>query len=309
MIERIPAADRKTWLALRSHDVTASVAGALLGVHPFVTPWALYALKAGIITEDAEENEAMQRGRLLEPVAVQLLREQRPDWKISHNTGKSQVYLRDPDIRLGATPDVFVRTKKRENGIVQLKSVEASNFRKLWLTEDGEPDPPLWIYAQAIVEAHMTGADFAMIGALVVSHGIDLHLVDVPLHAGVLDRIKAETALFWKRIAEGDEPPRDYGADGALIAGLYAGQDNGREIDLSGDNRIHELLFERAQRKAVLAAEAEALERIDYEIIDKIGDHERAYVPGWRISRQIVRRKAHWVDASEFRALRISPAN
>lgn len=305
MIETIPAGDRKTWLSLRARDVTASAAAALVGAHPFITPWQLHALKTGRITEDPEESPPMMRGRLLEPVAVQMLREKRPDWRIVHNTGVEQVYLRDPSIRLGATPDVLVHCTERGKGIVQLKSVEASVFRSKWQDDEGETAAPLWIDVQAIIEAHMTGADFAMVGALVVSHGIDLHLVEVPLHEGVLARIKDETVEFWRRIEAGEDIAPDYGHDGELIAGLYDGADNGREIDLTADNRIRGLLEERREAKAAIQAQAAILAAIDAEIIHKIGDHERAHVPGWRISRPVTHRRPFWVEAASFRKLNI----
>jgi hypothetical protein len=43
----------------------------------------LWALKSGRVAAGAEETAAMIRGRLLEPVALDLLREQRPGWEIT----------------------------------------------------------------------------------------------------------------------------------------------------------------------------------------------------------------------------------
>jgi predicted phage-related endonuclease len=40
-IQIIRPADRQAWLAARSKDVTASVAAAVLGAHPYTTPYAL----------------------------------------------------------------------------------------------------------------------------------------------------------------------------------------------------------------------------------------------------------------------------
>src|SRR5262245_7287249 len=81
-IERIEYGDREAWLKLRGKDVTASVAGALLGVHEFTTPYGLWALKSGKIAEDPEETGPMRRGRLLEPVAIELIQEEHPDWAL-----------------------------------------------------------------------------------------------------------------------------------------------------------------------------------------------------------------------------------
>ncbi|MDF3606523.1 hypothetical protein PE067_10465 [Paracoccus sp. DMF-8] len=100
----------------------------------------------------------MKRGRLLEPVAVQLIREQNPAWDVTHNAANE--YWRDPEARIGATPDTIVRCPERGLGTVQIKSVEQSAYRRNWLDAEGNPEPPLWIQHQATLEAHMIGAQW-----------------------------------------------------------------------------------------------------------------------------------------------------
>src|SRR5262249_6073732 len=63
-IERIRISSREQWLKLRQSDVTASVAAALLGIHPYQTVFALWALKTGKISDDVEETPPMRRGKL-----------------------------------------------------------------------------------------------------------------------------------------------------------------------------------------------------------------------------------------------------
>lgn len=72
MIERFKSRNDAAWHRLRSQDITASVAGALLGEHEFTTVFELWALKTGRLFQDFEETPAIKRGRLLEPVAVQM---------------------------------------------------------------------------------------------------------------------------------------------------------------------------------------------------------------------------------------------
>ena len=307
-VSRIPAGRRSDWLALRKEDVTASTCAALLGAHEFMSPLQLWALKSGAVNEDPEETPPMRRGRLLEPVAVQLLREQNQNWTVTHNSGLSQLYLRAPALRLGATPDVFANNPKRGTGVVQIKSVEASLFRQKWLSEDGAIEPPAWIAVQAIVEAKLAEASWAMVAALIVGHGIDLHLVEVPIHQGVFDRVCEETIAFWDRVEREEKPEPDFARDAHVLERLY-GNNNGTEIDLSTDNRMPHLLEERANLKAAASAAAASLKPIEAEIIAKLGAHDRAYLPGWRVSRPVVRRKAHFVEASAYRKLSITRAS
>jgi len=288
-VQILKAGDRATWLSLRRQDVTASAAGALLDVHPWLSRFKLWASKAGRLMEDPEETAPMRRGRLLEPVAVALLKEEKPRWRIKHNTGRSQVYYRHPDLRIGATPDVLATFKGRL-AIVQIKSVERSIFRSKWTDEDGETRPPLWIVVQALIEAHLTGAQDAYVAPLVVGHGIDLELIKIPIHEGAWMRVKEEVEAFWRSIAAGEAPEPDYERDGQTLSELFA-EDDGTEIDLSEDSRFLELIQRRADLKRVIKESELRLEPIEAEIVHRIGKHERAYVPGWRVSRPLTQRR------------------
>jgi len=302
-IERFAIENRDQWLALRSQDVTASIAGALLGVHPYSTAYGLYLLKKGLIAEDPEETGPMRRGRLLEPVAVQMLREDRPDWTIhDYPIG---YYYRDPDSRIGATPDVLATDEHGKLGIVQIKSVEPSIFRRDWKQEDGSIEPPLWIVIQGIIEAYLTGAEWAAVAPMVIGFGVEMPIIPIPIHAGILERMKFEVAAFWQRIKEGKNYDPDYGKDGALIAKLYP-QDNGCEIDLSSDNRVVELVdaLEKARKAKKLVKDDEDL--IKSEIADKMGEASFARLSdGRRISHKTQLRCGYWVNDTSFRVLRV----
>lgn len=303
MIERIAIENREQWLALRQSDVTASIAGALLGVHPYSTAFGLYLLKTGKITEDPEETGPMRRGRLLEPVAVQMLREDRPDWTIEEYP--IGYYFRDPVARIGATPDVFATNEHGKPGIVQLKSVEPSIFRRDWKTESGMVEPPLWIVVQAILETYLTGREWAAVAPLVVGFGLELPIIDIPIHAGIFARIKLEVDQFWQRVADGKAYDPDYARDGSLIAQLYP-QDNGVEIDLSGDNEapmyVDQLETSRAAKKI-----AESEEKIAKTgLAAKMGEASIALLSdGRRISNKTTNRAGYFVNETSFRTLRI----
>lgn len=304
-IEKINTKDRNTWLALRSQDVTASVAGALFGKHEYTTLFGLWALKTGRVTEDPEETAPMRRGRLMEPVAVQILREENPDWIVRHNALPDQVYYRDPAIRLGATPDVLVDNGSL--GVVQVKSVDASVFRRKWMPDGshGEVEPPLWIAVQAEVERYLTGASWAKVAALVVGHGLELHLIDVPSTPGLIDVIRDEVAKFWRMAEDGVEPDPDYAHDLDVIERMYA-RDEGEEIDLSTDNRVRALLVEHATEKATEKAVAARLEAIRTELKHKLKGASVGYVGGGlKITWKETHRKGYSVAPTSFRQLRV----
>jgi hypothetical protein len=109
MIETITPSSRAKWLDLRKSTLGASEVAALLGAHPWLTPYKLWAEKSGIL-QPVEETRSMRRGRYLEGVAVDFLREEQPLWIVTPNIpGAGGKFYRDTESRLSCTRDVFVR--------------------------------------------------------------------------------------------------------------------------------------------------------------------------------------------------------
>lgn len=307
-VQTFPANDRAAWLKMREADVTASVAAALFGqVHPYMTAYQLWALKSGLLKEDPTETPAMRRGRLLEPVALRLLAEEQPTWTIQ----PASHYYRDPKARLGATPDAFATRPDVEGlGVLQVKTVGHFAFKQGWKTPEGEVDVPLWIAVQCSLEAALTGASWGVVAAMSLGDGgLDMHVIDVPLKPALMARLRDLTADFWRRVEQGDAYEPDYGRDAAAIARIFA-DDDGGEVDLSGNNRLSEVV---AQREALKAREADgnaaAKERklLDTEIIAALGNATRGRLAGGGlISAPTTRRKAYAVEASSYRTVKVT---
>ncbi len=308
MIEEIKIRSTVEWHRHRARDVTASVVGALLDCHEFVTRFDLWAQKSGIAGDaDLDENEAIRRGRLLEPVGVQILRELRPDWQIAHNTGRSTIYYRDGDFRLGATPDVIAIDPVRGKGIVQLKSVEPSTFRRKWQPDDGPIEPPLWIALQATIEGYLTGSSWAAVAPIVVGHGIRMPIIDVPILPGVVERLQEESLAFWQSVADGEAPAADYSRDADTIERMYS-SDDGEEIDLSRDNRVLDLIVKHHVLRQAAKATAAELAAVDAEIKHKMAGATIGHLAGGqKITWRQQRRAAFHAPASLIRVLRVPP--
>lgn len=298
--ECIKVSSRSDWLAMRQQDVTASVAGALLGVHDYVTPYALWAQKAGRLAE-SEENAAMKRGRLLEPVAIELIKEAHPAWSVE----PPGAYYRDPAARIGATPDLLAVNEQGARGIVQIKTVAPNVFFSKW-KEGDEVQPPLWIAVQAIIEAHLTESEWAAVAALVVGNQLDLRIVPVPIHAGVIERVREAVAAFWHSVAEGKPPSPDYARDGEDIVRRLVSCDDGSLIDLSGDNALPELCAEHAKLSAAKTAAEKRIKAINAEILDKMGTATTCRFQGGLITARTISRAGYSVKASSYRTPRIS---
>lgn len=212
--------DRDAWLQARQRFITASVAGALLNCHPYTTAYQLWADKTGRASQDADENSAMRRGRLLEPAAIAMLGEERPDWVIDYRADSA--FYCDDDIRIGATPDAFaMRPDRLGRGVVQIKTSSEEAYRTGWLDpQTGDVEVPLWIAIQAIVEASMTKAAWASVAVMVVGRAIHMEVIDIPLDGPtpvIWKNLIASTAEFWRIVETGEHPPVDWERDVSAV--------------------------------------------------------------------------------------------
>lgn len=310
VMRTISCTSRAQWLAARAEDVTASQVAALFGDHPFITRYQLWHEKAGTLQAPTAETDAMRRGRLFEPVAVEMLREDRPDWDIEYSTAE-MAYYRDPDLRLGATPDLIVTHPERGRGVVQIKTVSAADYATKWRDDDGAEEPPFWIALQAEVERHVTGGSWAAVAPLVIGSRFDvtLPILEVPQVDGLIDRLGRAALAFWASIDAGQEPEPDYVSDAGAIAERYADEDPEGALDLTSDGAIDALLTSRAEWLDLRRQANAGINRIDAEIKHRMGDAPVAYLAGGRrIEWRQERRAGRYIGPSDRRRLRLPRA-
>jgi predicted phage-related endonuclease len=299
MIERIPITSREQWLAVRRHDVTASTIGALYGAHPYMSALKLYMTHAGI-EFPKKENEAMKRGRLLEPAVGLAVAEERPDWQIV----KANEYYRDPGQRLGATPDFYIDGDPRGRGVLQAKTASPHAWEHYW---DEGREVPLWIELQCLTECMLTDAAFGVVAVLRVdAFGLDCSITEIPRHSAAEQKIRAAVAQFWRDVAAGHEPQPDYGRDADLLKIIAPREIKGKIIDLSGDNELPALLSQRELLMQEIEGYKTRKTAIDTEIKFKLGDAERGVgIPEWSIIWRTHHVNEYVVAATDQRPLRI----
>lgn len=300
-IEIIRPTSREAWLELRKQDVTASQAAALLGVHPYATAYQLWGEKTGRASE-REQNAGMKRGLLLEPIVAQLVREERPEWLLQYPLNST--YYRDPARRIGATPDAFATVQGEGSlGIVQFKTASDWAWKK-WLDPDTrEVVLPLWIAVQAIIEAELTGATWAAVAVLVVGHAIEMYIIDIPLHAGIMSAIDKAVANFWDIIERGGHPPIDWLKDGAAVLDHLRDSDGSR-ADLSENSDFDELVAKYVAAKAEARKYERDAEELKPQIVHALGNADIGETLEWLVSAKTTHRKGYTVEPTSFRALR-----
>ena len=299
-VQHLAITSREQWLELRKPDITASTIGALFNCHPYSTALKIYAEKRG--TEFLnEDNLAMRRGRWLEPAVRKAVEEERPDWKLV----EPNEYLRDPDYRIGATPDFYITGDPRGKGILQAKSVAPSVYARDW--NDGA-EVPLWIILQAVTEAMLANADFIVVAALLVdAHNMEVAIHEMPRNPAAEEKIKKAVETFWQNIDLGIEPDPDFARDADTIKAMWRSEEPTNEVDLSGNNRIPALLEQRTILKEQIKANEATLEAIDAEIKFEMKDAAVATgISGWRVTYKTSFVKEYTVKAREQRVLRVT---
>jgi predicted phage-related endonuclease len=315
-IERINIAgpdgriDRQTWLALRMQDITASDVGAVLGEGLYGSAAKVWAEKKGLIPP-SEMTDAMKRGVWGEAAVVEAIASEYPDWELR----RAKIYLRDPAIRLGATPDCGAVIPGRDGvSVIQCKVIAKPVFAADWLddpddsVEHGTATPPLAYQLQTLTEAMLTEAACGVLAVLVVdTFKWVLRIFWVERHPEAETRIRTRVTDFWRDYLDADvQPAIDPERDGDLVRRLFP-KDDGTEIDLSGDNRAAELVDVMEARKVERKAAEEAIDGAKTELTAKLGAATYGRLADGRIvSWKLQQRSEFIAKATSFRVLRIT---
>jgi len=264
------------WMGLRKRDVTASVVGALFGVHEYKSIYELWHELTGGPTLPRASNELMERGNDFEEAVGKRVGRDHPEWKIR----KARHYYRHPGLRLGATPDFLMTNRNGNRGVLQVKTVSPFSFKRRWT----DTLVPQWIILQTLVEMMLTQSTWGIICAAEIGDNVyRRHYYEVPRNARAERRIRETVAAFWRAVEAGEVPKPDYVRDGALIAAMTMHAKKGSIVDLRADNRMPLILSERARLKSEIEKREKELEAVETEIKDKLGENETALVNGWTV--------------------------
>lgn len=295
-IERWKITDRDEWLKRRRPNINGSEVGALFGCNPYVSHYALYADRAGLVTCSPPDSDVLRRGRILEASVQAALTEYRPDLECV----KADEYVWSPDWRLGCTPDFYVLSEKKPGlGVMQAKTVAKPIFDEDWAS-----GPPRWIILQTLQEMMLTECAWGMIAALVLtSFSVNLQWWEFTRHEASEAKIKGTAEKFWADVEAKRSPPPNWSVDGETIKAMYPLSD-GPALDLTGDNRMPVLLEQLEQQAAIQKHTETQLKAIKAEIAAKLGASASATLPGWEVTYKLQHRKETVQAASSFRVMR-----
>lgn len=290
------------WLEARKGDVTSTDMAALLGLSKFKSRFALWhEKKTGIIANEFVENDRTKWGKRLQNVIAHGICEDN-DWK---GEDLGLFYISDSDLRIGCSLDVLVDCPVRGKGLMEVKNVGLDAFAASW-TED---NAPAYYETQLQLELHMTnkaGMDlkWGVIAALVGGNKPVLYFRDYDPEIGAM--MESQARAFWSSIEANDEPKPDYAVDGKLLEKIRGAVLEKNTIDISTNNRVYELI-DQYKHGGDLEKEGKAIkEAAKAEMLDIIGNVDKAVLPGYSITAGMVDGKEITYFREPYRNFRIN---
>ena len=224
---KIPTArmSREEWVDARKNSIGGSDAGAVLGLNPYKSPYALWAEKTGkLAPEDISEKEAVRLGQDLEQyVAYRWMEETGKKLRRENNiliNPKFPFAHANIDRAVVGEPDAGFEAKTTSSYEIG-KQCRNGEFPANWL-------------CQVTHYMMVTGAKRWYLGVLVFGQGFfhfEIHRNDDEVSA-----LSAAESEFW-RLVETDTPPDTDGTEATqeALRAIYADSAPGDSIDLTAE--------------------------------------------------------------------------
>jgi len=287
---------RAAWLAERRNGIGASEVAAVLGVHPFLSPYELWVRKTGMAPEgeEAEESEAMYWGNVLEEViSAEYCR--RTGRRVADH-GRYTIQRNPKFPHVFATLDrEILPSGGKGRGVLECKTTGA------WAASEWELGAPLTYQVQVQVQLAVTGFEEGALAVLI--GGQRYQHTEFQRNEEFICRMAEAVADFWARVVAKEPPPVDGSASTARALRALHPRDSGETVELPAEAlQWHQDL--EAAKAAMKAAEA-ARRVAENQLQAAIGDATFGLLPdGSSYSWRTQEREAHQVAASSFRVLR-----
>lgn len=288
MIEKISTIgmSRERWLEIRRGSIGGSDAGALLGLNPYHSPYALWAEKTGkAIPEDISDKEAVRLGNDLEEYVSQ---------RFAEATGKKvrrcNAILKNSDYPFAhANPDRLV---VGEDAGLECKTT--SSFDTLKKCREGTY-PDTWL-CQCFHYMMITGAKKWYLAVLCFGHGF--FWFEIERDEAEIAALANAEADFWKKVQNDIAPPVD-GKDSTTdaVKAVFQHSQPGMRVDLTP--MMAEVLAWRATKAQLKNLEAQLAEQQN-RICAYMGQAESGICGDYKVSWKTQTRKTF--DVKRFAA-------
>lgn len=257
----LPITSEAEWLGWRAQDITSTESAALFGISPYATPFELWHRKRDQVVEQIVPEGRMLWGqRLQDAIATGVAADMH--WKAR----RLDVYMRDPEDRIGSSFDFEVECPKRGRGLMEIKNVDSLIYRDQWIENGSEIEAPKHIELQVQHEAEVADVDWVALVALVGGNTPKIVIRERERDIG--RHIRAKVREFWRTVEAGTPPKPDYDLDAEFLCRLHGNATEGLEIEADPDLEQVLAMFHRARQESKkwdtesVALKAQILERI-----------------------------------------------
>lgn len=278
-VEIIQPKTEEHWLELRKSDITSTEISALFGISPYMTEFELWHMKKTGDCLKLDETDRMFWGKKLQDSIAQGVAE-----KMGWTVRRMDEYMRDPELRIGASFDFLI---KETGFILEIKNVDYIQFKKEWLeNEDGSIEAPLHIELQVQHQMTVAGVSTAYIAVLV--GGNDVKIIKRNANKAIQEKIREKVSLFWNSIEENVQPNPDFTRDAEFVAKLYGHAEPGTVFNAIGNDHLRSLMVQYKAHKAIIKDLDGKCEAIKAEVLTIIGDAEKVLGDGYTISAGVI---------------------
>ena len=271
-IREIPYASHEEWLELRKGFIGGSDAGAVLGMNPYSSPFAVWAEKTGKV-EGFAGNLTTQVGAYLEDLVAQLFTEETGK-KVRR---KNRMLVNDEYPWACADVDRMVVGEK---ALLEIKTT--NSFPAMKKIRGGEY-PTMW-YCQMVHYLAVTGLEKAYLAVLVNCR--DLRIFELERDEDEIAALMDAEQRFWEKVTQ-DIPPEADGSEATTeaLGKVYPASSEDTVLLINGD-----LLEQRARLLTAKKALETDIDEINNKVKAEMGNYERAtdnhFVVTWKSQKK-----------------------
>jgi predicted phage-related endonuclease len=272
-LDIIPITSREQWHAERAKDVTSTQVAALFDASPYLTHLELWHQKANGYFEEFVADDRVRWGDRLEAAIADGVAE---ELNLA-GMAKANFYHRDTALRLGASFDFEAQDDNGQRVLVEVKNVDAWEFREKWNGEGDSLMAPPHIELQVQTQLMLRwSARYAIIAVLV--GGNTLHTLRRERDDELAEEIRNRVFAFWRSVEAHQPPPADYVRDADLLLSHVYSRTDGREIE--ADAAIEGMVEQWLKAKAA----AELVRPLQAHIAEMVGTASRVRLPAGLLS-------------------------
>ncbi len=213
--EIIEITSEDQWLALRKKDITSTKMAALLDLSPYSTPFEVYHAHKSNVQVPFDPSERMEKGKRMEAYIAQEIAIEK-GWKVR----PLNVYVRIPELKMGASFDFEYEKPNGVKGIMEIKGVDYFQFKEKWEApeEDGEATAYVEIQLQHQLECFDKYEEAVIVAATSI---YDFHVYERKRDMDFGNDLRQVVRKFWKDVEAGNAPSPDFYRDSDVINELY----------------------------------------------------------------------------------------